>query len=278
MPTMDLSGMKADMESASIGFSKLSGDLSSLTSGFASKAIPEIGKISDLLPDVTGSLSRAAASIGDTINGESITALPKMKSMLEGLVPDTSQLKDLCDVAKKKIEAGVAAVAPGVTGILGQLKALGEKVDASAKAAIATMDAESFQAPSEASGLLNNIDSIATTMGKFASDVGKYVFDPDSGPAPHFSQVIDSIKIDQLLTTANNVKGQATGFAAGAVTSNLYKAAGILKEASLRIASKAALYQKAELELGAMSDQISADVAIEVNRVRGSSPEQNVGI
>lgn len=125
--------------------------------------------------------------------------------------------------------------------------------------------------------LVNEIDGIAETLGNYATQVGAHLANP-SNPLPHFTDLTGSIKMDQLITTANQSKDKGVTLATGAVTQTLYKAAGILREVSLRTHNKASFYQRAQLELGAYTEEVSAEAGKSINRVRNSTPEQNTGI
>lgn len=125
--------------------------------------------------------------------------------------------------------------------------------------------------------LIDEITQLSTTLGNYANDVGAYLFNQNN-PLPHFSEVIGNIKFDQLVTTANKLADKSTTLSSGAVSQNLYKATGILREASLRMTTKSAMYQRAQLELGNYAREEPGNIGTSLNRIRGSSPEQDVGV
>lgn len=125
--------------------------------------------------------------------------------------------------------------------------------------------------------LIGEIDTLAKTLGDYANNVGSHIFNPTNA-LPHFSEVTGNIKMDQLVTTANEIADKAVNLSSGAITQNLYKAAGVLREANLRSFNKASFYQRAQLELGSFSEEVASEVGSSLNRIRGSSPEQDVGV
>lgn len=278
MPSIDLAGVKSQLSSSLTSFKGLNSDFSSQSSGFASPLLPEIKKLGDAIPSLVGTLDRAIAGIGSSITSISSTALPKMQSMVENLIPKTGDVKDLCDSALKKINGGLAPASPALKDTLGKLSTESTKVSEVSKTVSEEKKTNNLQAQSEMSELISEISGLSDVLGGYSSEVGQYLFNPTGGTVPHFSQATMSIKMDQLQTTADSFKTTGQGLDSGAITSTLYKAAGVLRENFIRGNTKSFLYQKAELELGAYTEEVSGDAGKAINRTRNATPEQNSGI
>ncbi len=272
--TIDLSAIKSKIETSAAKFSSLASTFNVQAASAISYVTPALKNLGNALPDMAASMSRAAASIGSSIMGASAAAIPKMMGMMQNLIPNTDKIQSLCTTALNGISKGIIS---GVSGLKDTITGLAKEASIIAETAKLVIKPE-IKADPELTNLSKEVSDIANTLANYANDMGKYLFNPSGGESPHFSKVLSNINIEQLQTSAENMKNSAVDLASGVVSANLYKAVGIMREVGIRRFNKSFLYQQAELQYGQSSAEVSGEVGKDLNMLRGATPEQNNGI
>lgn len=278
MISIDLAPVKDTLLSSQKNLSSLSDSLVSQATSGVLNNVPSISDISSSVSGLSSTIDKTLSSIGNVIIGESSTAIPKMTSMLSSLVPGTDAIKGFCNSALKEIGASKfpipEAIKNNVLGIVSETNKLSDY----SKSVTSEINSENQNTESSTQLLIQEIEGLSQVITTYSNDVGKYLFNPVTNTLPHFSELSDQIKTDKLLQTANDIKNSAVTISTGAVTSVLYKAAGILREASLRYRTKSMIYQNAEFELGNVINETTGETGKTINRIKGTSLEHEGGV
>ena len=275
MPTIDLSPLKAQLESSASTFTGLSKDLSSQVTGAVSNVVPQLGTLQDALPGAISSISDAAKGLGTNILGSSPAALPNMQSLLKGLTPNLDSLKGLADSALKGLSSASLPSLPGLKDVIGKISAETEKVQSATTAAVSSIDSQYQQGTPVLPLMIDEIEGVHSTLATYYNDLGAYLFAPGANPLPTLDT--ESLNIDQLYITARNNKDSAVDLTAGAIHKVIYKVSGLVREVGTRLQTKAMLYDKAITEAGNVQSDLIADSGKSVSELRSTTPYQTEG-
>lgn len=277
MPALDLSVIKKQLENSAKSFAAIGTDLSKQNKGPVSDLVPEIGQLTNAIPNAIASLARAAKSIGTTIVGTSVSSAAQMEKMVKALVPDVSGVKALADKASAKLKTTPGVNNPALEQSCSKASAEADKVQSVSKATTATIADNNLRAPKQVPAMIAEITKIGKAIGDYANSIGSYIFNPATPPASILTKVPD-LSSDQLLENATANKDSAVDFSSGAVSATVYRAAGMVREINTRYSSKANMYDRALAEYSIQNEQYNADAGKTVSELRGTSPKQQEGI
>lgn len=129
-------------------------------------------------------------------------------------------------------------------------------------------------APTEFEGLLSDVTSLQTTLANFANSIAGFLSNPTTVPV-NFSEVVSNINLDNLITKAGIGANGLNGFSRGAITSTVYKIAGIKRESTIVTMTKSHIYSAAELTLGTIPSITQENAGLTTNMIRNSTPRQS---
>ncbi len=277
MTTLDLSGIKKQLENSAKSFAAIGTDLNKHDKGTVSDLIPEVGQLKNLLPSAISSLARASSSIGTTIIGSSISSAPQMEKLVKALVPDVSGVKSLADKALSKLKSTPGINNPALEQSCSKASVEAEKVQTVSKTTTATITSNNQRAPKQVPAMVDEITKIGKAIGDYANSLGSYIFNPAT-PAPTILDKVADLTSDQLLESAVANKDSAVDFSSGAASATVYKTAGMIREITNRFNTKAVMYTRALGEYSLQNEQYNADAGKTVSELRGTSPKQQEGI
>jgi hypothetical protein len=124
--------------------------------------------------------------------------------------------------------------------------------------------------------LISEIEKVYGAISGYANDLGSYLFNPSSNPLPQFDE--NQLTVDQLLEMIRNNKESAVDTAAGAMTTTIYKAAGVARELGTRSMTKAMLYEAAIDQAAQETEEARGVSGKRVAELRSMTPAQSEGI
>ena len=139
--------------------------------------------------------------------------------------------------------------------------------------------ADSSPTPNNLTSILDAVQNITTIKEKletYTSGVVDFLTTttPLASQLDDFATTAQQLNTDHLEEIATVIKDKALDLGAGAITSEIYNVASMLRESSLRSFNKSYIYQNAIVEYGAAIEEKASEAAIAINRIRGASPEQ----
>lgn len=123
----------------------------------------------------------------------------------------------------------------------------------------------------------DQLRDIATKLTTFMQDSAASLSDPTS-VIPHFEEVAQQINFEEVHTKAQNLITGIQSTELGDLTTNLYKAAAILREANHTAFKKSDYFNSAISEAVEMAGEVSAETERVINSMKGNSPDMNNSI
>ena len=91
---------------------------------------------------------------------------------------------------------------------------------------------------------------------------------------PEFSALVDSLKYTELVTYSNNNKDVAPYLSMGAITDSVYWTASILRERDIIYQTKAAIFNREDIDLTHRFEEISGHYGWLFNTINRRTPDQ----
>jgi hypothetical protein len=119
------------------------------------------------------------------------------------------------------------------------------------------------------------LNDLATQLGTYNTQVQAFLTNPATA-VPSFEDFIELLKYEDILTDALNDTTASANFTTGALVDTVQFVLGIIREFSMRSATKSAYYGDAIDDLGDKIASLEAWYGEYYNYFRGSSPIQKV--
>lgn len=123
----------------------------------------------------------------------------------------------------------------------------------------------------------DQLRDVASKLATFMQDSAASLSDPTS-VIPHFEEIAQQINFEEIHTKA---QGMVTGIQSapiGDISTSLYKAAAILREANHVSFRKSDYFNSAIAEATEMAGEVSAEAERVINSMKGNSPDMNNSI
>lgn len=125
--------------------------------------------------------------------------------------------------------------------------------------------------------MVAEVQDMDSALANYHNALGAYLFSPDSNELPHFKAVLEAIKVDELLTRAQANVDSNVDLSAGAISSSVFKAKGIAREAGIRSMTKNMIYETGISQVALLGEDILGNSGKTLSDMTGNSPSQSEG-
>lgn len=125
--------------------------------------------------------------------------------------------------------------------------------------------------------MISEVQGMDSLLANYYNALGAYLFSPDSNVLPHFKVISDAINVDELLTRAQANVDSNVDLSAGAISSTIFRAKGISREAGTRFMTKSMVYGVGISQVALFGEDITGNSGKVISDMTGNSPSQSEG-
>lgn len=277
MPAPDFSTVNGQLDSYSARLSDIGSSLDLGISDTDADKVPLLSRIDKFLSATVTGISNTKPAITAEVTEDTATNLIAAKKELQSLSVTNKALLALSKDILVDIGKQISPVSDNVFTDCSSLKDLTTELDAYIQSLVVGVNSVNHGANSQLTDMVSEIQNLADALASYSADMAAYLESPDTTTMPILSIALGNLTAETILSYASMNMYSAVDMTAGAMSSTVYKVAGLVRELAVRNTTKSLIYAAGITELDSSSSFVYGESGKTLAELRGMTPAQSEG-